>query len=1329
MSRGPKPPVLKPTAAGLVIAVLTLLAVVAVAVPAQASMTRGFGIRYQINDTGDILLRGNSLVTCPPGAACTNAINRLGSGNAVNNNGYSMQFADIDADPATHSSSSAAVALPSGSSVLFAGLYWSGYTGAGGRTAPPAGTAKNRLLLKAPGDSAYRTVTAGPASPTNPVDGPSTGAPYVSFADVTSIVRSAGSGTYTGADIFAATGPDSYAAWSLVVVVHDPTMPQRNLTVFDGFGTIQNAAGDTTLDIPLNGFTTPPSGSVDVRLGAVVFEGDAGSTGDQFQVIAPSGTVTTLSDPQNPATNVFNSTVSDNGVEVPGRTPDGNTFGFDADVFQSSVLLANSDTSATLRMTTGGETFFPAVATFVSNIFAPRLTVDRTASVTDTVADGRTRPGDRITYTVDVKNIGDDDAEDVRIADAIPAGTTYVPGSLTIDGTPITDTADLDAGELGGSTLDVRLGTAAGASGGNGGKLAPGATTRVRYTVQIASPFVTGGSITGTTQATFTNGGAYPFAPASGSVSTTVDPAGADLAVTHVASPGLVQGGGPNAITWTVTVTNHGPDAEPAPVLVETLPAGVTGVGVTGATCTTAATTLTCSLPALASATSASVTFTGTLPAGSPDPTTATAAVHGDAVDAVPADNSATASVAVNSAPTAAPDSVTLAAPAMSIDVTAAGNDTDPDPADVLAVTGVTAAAHGAVTVVAGKARYTLTDPTFIGTDSFGYTACDGRGGCASSTVAVTVDDHRVADLSVDQTVTPTVVQRGGPLTATWTATVANAGPQAEPAATLSQDLPAGVTGVTVSGVSCTVVLTRWTCPLPALPAGASTVVAFTATLPGSAPDPTSATASVTGTVADPDLANNVAVRSVALNSAPTAVADTAALPASAGSVDVDVTADDSDPDADHPVVTAVGAPGHGTASIVGGKIRYTLTDLTFTGADTFTYTICDGRGACATATVTVAVADHSAPGLPVADLAVTQSATPALLQRSGPRRATWTLTVHNAGPQADTHPVLVQTLPAGASAVGASVPGCAVSDVTVTCALAPLATGGSASVTVTATLAAGTPDPATATATVSGAATDPDAADNTATASLALNTAPVATDARAALPRGARSITVDARAGDGDPDGDPLTLTRVADPRHGSAVLVNGRIRYTLTDPDFAGTDLFTYTVCDDRSGCDTAQVLVTVPAASTVRPPTPTGPSRPVAHPDAAVVRPGATVLVDVLGNDVDGDGELGHVVITHRPATGRASVDPDGRIRYEASDSAVAGSSVTIGYRACDSSGACTEATLELTVAGSAGHLAFTGADLGRPVMIALGLLLGGAILGASSRLRRRREDGAR
>jgi large repetitive protein len=51
------------------------------------------------------------------------------------------------------------------------------------------------------------------------------------------------------------------------------------------------------------------------------------------------------------------------------------------------------------------------------------------------------RPGDRLRYTLTVKNIGTENAVGVLLRDAVPPNTTYVPGSTTLNGVALPDVA------------------------------------------------------------------------------------------------------------------------------------------------------------------------------------------------------------------------------------------------------------------------------------------------------------------------------------------------------------------------------------------------------------------------------------------------------------------------------------------------------------------------------------------------------------------------------------------------------------------------------------------------------------------------------------------------------------------------------------------------------------------------------------------------------------------------------------------------------------------------------------------------------------------------
>ncbi|MGE3819186.1 MAG: cellulose binding domain-containing protein, partial [Isosphaeraceae bacterium] len=96
-----------------------------------------------------------------------------------------------------------------------------------------------------------------------------------------------------------------------------------------------------------------------------------------------------------------------------------------------------------------------------------------------------------------------------------------------------------------------------------------------------------------------------------------------------------------------------------------------------------------------------------------------------------------------------------------------------------------------------------------------------------------------------------------------------------------------------------------------------------------------------------------------ATNRAPTAVND-AVVVSSGRAADVAVLANDVDPDGDPLTVASLTQPREGTAAVnSNGTIRYTPR-VGFTGSDSFHYTVDDGRGGAATATVDVRVTNAS---------------------------------------------------------------------------------------------------------------------------------------------------------------------------------------------------------------------------------------------------------------------------------------------------------------------------------------------------------------------------------
>ena len=516
--------------------------------PGLGAVLTPFSVRFTANDTGNIAFAANTLMTAPasdPDAA--NAQNGVGS--KLSNNDFQMTYVDVDNDPTTFNSSFARLSLPSGSQVLFAGLYW----GARTNTTFPTGLTKNRpfVKFKSPGDSAYRDLT-GTVVGTG-------GSDYQSFVDVTAIVQGGGAGAYAVANVQAVKdASDYYAGWSMVVVYRAPGAPARNLTVFDGYGIVRSS--DSSIDINVSGFVTPPSGPVNATLGFIAYEGDLGYTGDRVFFDGGLGPVQ-LSNTANPPNNFFNSTISDRSALVSTKDPNYvNQLGFDADLVTADSIIANGASSAKIRMTTGGETYYPGVVTSVIELFAPEVQVVK--SVQD-LNGGTVLPGDVLRYTVTVSNqaTAQDNAVDVILNDLIPVSTTYDPGSLEIDHVAKTDAVDGDQAELiNGNAVRFQLGTGAGGVDAygtpRGGVLIPGQNTTITFQVVVNSGIGSDTLISNTATANYSGATSLIALTATDSA----DIAGsdsADLAVTKDnGQNSYVPGAG---TTYTIVVSNNGP--------------------------------------------------------------------------------------------------------------------------------------------------------------------------------------------------------------------------------------------------------------------------------------------------------------------------------------------------------------------------------------------------------------------------------------------------------------------------------------------------------------------------------------------------------------------------------------------------------------------------------------------------------------------------------------------------------------------------------------------------------------------------------------------------
>ena len=565
----------------------------------------------------------------------------------------------------------------------------------------------------------------------------------------------------------------------------------------------------------------------------------------------------------------------------------------------------------------------------------------------------------------------------------------------------------------------------------------------------------------------------------------------------------------------------------------------------------------------------------------------------------------------VNDPPTAIDDSETTDED-VAVDIDVLSNDNDPDDGlDPASVSVVAPAGDGSTNVNPdGSITYTP-DADFAGADSFTYEVCDFAGLCTTAVVDVVVDPVNDPPTALDDLVV--VDEDAGPVTID---VLSNDSDPEGGALTVTSAGPAANGTVTVNGDG-----TIGYQPDPDFSGSDS----FTYEVCDPSNDCTTATATVTvNPFNDPPVAGN---DSDSTNE------DT--------SVDIDVLANDTDADGDTLTVDSFANGSHGTVTLNGdGTLRYTP-DPDWFGTDTFDYVVCDPTLLCDTATVTVDVTSINDP--PVAG--------------DDADSAVWGIPLDIAVDANDSDPD-------GLLDLG-----------TLTVASGP--SNGTANAnndgTITYIGADGFVGVDTFTYEICDDGTPVECTTAEVTVTVAANAGPDASDDIATVDEDSGPVTIDVLANDSDPDGGSLTVTS-AGPAGNGTVTVNpgGTVDYE-PDPDFYGTDTFTYTVCDSNAVCSTATVTVDVNPVN----------DAPNAVDDVETVEQGDTVNVDVMDNDSDSDGTIDSstVNVQSQPLHGVANVNGNGSIDYTADGGYAGADSFT--YEVCDNDGLCDVATVDIVV----------------------------------------------
>ena len=361
------------------------------------------------------------------------------------------------------------------------------------------------------------------------------------------------------------------------------------------------------------------------------------------------------------------------------------------------------------------------------------------------------------------------------------------------------------------------------------------------------------------------------------------------------------------------------------------------------------------------------------------------------------------------------------------------------------------------------------------------------------------------------------------------------------------------------------------------------------------------------------------------------------------------VLTNDEDFEGDAQTVTANTQPDNGTV-VVNPDGTYTYTpNPGFTGEDTFEYTICDDGNpqACDTATVYIEVLPVSGPEneAPIAnaDTTTTPEGTPISIP----------VIANDFDPDGDAISVTETTDP---------------NNGTVT--LNPDGTitytpndGFIGEDTFTYTICDDANPALCDTATVTVTIQPTDAPNTTNANDDAYTTTPDAV------------ISQNVLVNDNDVEGDNQTVTANTNPNNGTVTVApNGDFTYT-PNPGFAGTDMFTYTICDDNAeqACDTATVYITVGGIENT--------TDAIADINNTFV--GQPVTGNVLTNDEDFEGDAQTVTANTQPDNGTVVMNPDGTYTYTPNPDFTGED--TFEYTICDDGNpqACDTATVYIEV----------------------------------------------
>lgn len=342
------------------------------------AQARNYNLIYSDNIKGSTAIFGNTLLQ----VINKDTINTIkmndnsADGNSIyGNDNENMKNIDVDGNTGngsvTVNSSSSDLILPAGNNIIkLARLYWGGRI----RNSDFDLTADSNQTVKLRKDTTgiYSNVKAAGIDKITIVSGYTQ---YQAYADITNFVRINGAGTYEVGNAPLSTGAidngGNNGGWCIVVVFENDAISYNSIRVYDGFQQVYYNGNPLSTSVTLTGLNVPPGqlAAGDAKMGVLAWEGDANLNGDYLKI-----NDSLFSNAANPADNVWNGTITDDGMHVTKKNPNyTNQMGVDIDEFDVGTgygILPNAN-SVTLEFGTSADKYFPGLFTFTIKMKDP----------------------------------------------------------------------------------------------------------------------------------------------------------------------------------------------------------------------------------------------------------------------------------------------------------------------------------------------------------------------------------------------------------------------------------------------------------------------------------------------------------------------------------------------------------------------------------------------------------------------------------------------------------------------------------------------------------------------------------------------------------------------------------------------------------------------------------------------------------------------------------------------------------------------------------------------------------------------------------------------